>query len=244
MFKKVTKIELAGIIGVGTLVGASSFVSAADYKSKAKIEFMENNDITLPVDPEDPTIPGEPGPGDKDTEDENYDSEGTSGPLSIDYASHFNFGTPEKIAGEKTYTAESIPFNNDDKKVAPYVQVTDNRGSNSGWTLSVDQEGQLKTETDEELLGAVITIGKGDAKGTLLTAAEGLTTNEVVLDPEIGNAQVIFGAENLTVGGTFVSSFGSAEDVDVKLTIAAGTKIETAEYTTDLNWTLEDTPLN
>lgn len=247
MLKKVTKIALVGIIGLGTLIGSSSFAFAeqtAEYKSKAKIQFTENEEITTPVDPTDLTEPVEP----TDPNDEPI-LPGTAGPLSIDYASHFNFGTITKTANAAEYVAEPITVkqtNLEDvtKEVAPYVQVTDNRGSNSGWTLSVDQEGQLKTENGEELLGAEIIIGKGQASGTLLPDGEGLTTNEVALTPEIGSAQEIFGAAVDTVGGTFVSSFGSATDVDVKLTIPAGTKIETAEYTTDLNWTLEDTPLN
>ena len=39
-----------------------------------------------------------------------------------------------------------------------YVQVTDNRGTEAGWSLKVKQEGQFKSTSGKELTGAAITF--------------------------------------------------------------------------------------
>ena len=39
------------------------------------------------------------------------------------------------------------------KKSTNYVQVTDNRGTEAGWSLKVKQEGQFKSTSGKELTG-------------------------------------------------------------------------------------------
>ena len=44
----------------------------------------------------------------------------------------------------------------DEVKEGPnYVQVTDNRGTEAGWSLKVKQEGQFKSTSGKELTGAL-----------------------------------------------------------------------------------------
>lgn len=244
MLIKITKIALVGVIGVGTLVGSSSIVSAeaaepgvkATYDSKAKVMFEANTDITDPVDPEnpdptkpvDPTDPVEPG---------------TEGPLSIDYVSNFDFGTQKTSGNAETYTAKPVEItlsNGDVVERAPYAQVTDNRGTHAGWTLTVAQPEQLNNGT-ADLEGAQITIGEGTVTGTPKDK-EGVVGKAVNLSE---NAQPVFTAANEAKGGTWVNSFGTVNEVNVELSIPAGTKIEQGtEYTTDLNWKLTDAPGN
>ena len=241
MFKKVTKIALAGVIGVGTLVGSSSLASAetaAEYTSKAKVMFEANEDITEPVDPDnpDPTDPVKPTDPDVD--------EGTTGPLSIDYVSNFDFGTQKTSGNAATYTAKpvEITLNNGDEVMrAPYAQVTDNRGTNAGWTLQVAQPKQLSNQEGEELDGAQITIGEGTVTGTPADK-NGVAGEAVELSED---SQTVFTAADGAKGGTWVNSFGTADDVNVELSIPAGTKIDQdTEYTADLDWTLTDAPGN
>lgn len=240
MFKKVTKIALAGVIGVGTLVGAGSLASAENttvtYDSKAKVMFEANTDITKPVDPEnpdptepvDPTDPVEPG---------------TEGPLSIDYVSNFDFGTQKTSGNAETYTAKPVEItlgNGEVVERAPYAQVTDNRGTHAGWTLQVAQPEQLNNGT-ADLEGAQIKIGEGTVTGTP-TDKTGVAGKAVELTD---TPQPVFTAANEAKGGTWVNSFGTVEEVNVELSIPAGTKIDQdTEYTTDLNWTLTDAPGN
>lgn len=247
MFKKVTKIALAGIIGVGTMVGSSSLVSAAvvkDYETQANVEFVENLNPTLPVDPEnpDPTNPVEP-EVDPEVPGQEIDP-GTNGPLSIDYASHFNFGKIKKSGNAATYKANPISIILPDttkKDVAPYVQITDNRGSHAGWTLNVKQAEQLENvDTYNKLEGAKITLTEGVVTGTAdLDGIEGVA---VELNPT-GEATPVFGTADGSVGGTFTNSFGtSKDDIGVELAIVAGTKIDDGLYQSNIEWTLEDTP--
>src|SRR5699024_1315609 len=124
--------------------------------------------------------------------------------------------------------------------------VTDNRGTHAGWNLKVAQPKELSYgEGPGEVLleGATITIGKGSViTGTsenkeLIKAAEDITLSD--------EEQIVFSAADEAKGGTWVNSFGSAEEINVELTIPSGTKVDKDQtYTTDLNWTLEDTPLN
>lgn len=239
MFKKVTKIVLAGIFGVGTMIGASSLVSAAEqpYKSDANVKFIgENTDPTGPVDPEnpDPTDPVDP--------DDKGDKEGTTGPLSIDYVSNFDFGTKETSGNIQTYSAIPVTLDDGSRKVAPYAQVTDNRGTHAGWELKVAQPEQLSNGT-VELEGAEITIGKDSVVTGTVAEDDGVTAAEDIKLSQ--TPEIVFSAAEGAKGGTWVNSFGSAEDINVKLTIPAGTKIVQGEtYTTELNWTLEDIPLD
>lgn len=246
MFEKVTKIALAGVIGVGTLFGSSAFVSAEvvnNYDTKANVEFEENKDITPPVDPEDPD-PTNPVDPEVDPEVPGQEIEpGTQGPLSIDYASHFNFGKIKKSGNAATYKASPISIILPDttkKDVAPYVQITDNRGSHAGWTLNVKQAEQLaNVDTDSELDGAQITLTEGVVTGT--AATDGIEGVAVTLNPT-GEATPVFGAAEGSKGGTFTNSFGTAEEVGVELAIEAGTKIDDGLYQANIEWTLEDTP--
>lgn len=51
----------------------------------------------------------------------------------------------------------------DEVKEGPnYVQVTDNRGTEAGWSLKVKQEGQFKSTSGKELTGAAITFKNGN----------------------------------------------------------------------------------
>ncbi|MFH4233977.1 WxL domain-containing protein, partial [Acinetobacter baumannii] len=46
-------------------------------------------------------------------------------------------------------------------EVPNYVQVTDNRGTNAGWKLTVTQNEQFKTTSNQELTGAALTLKNG-----------------------------------------------------------------------------------
>lgn len=239
MLKKITQTAFVGMLGASSVFGVASLASAEEMgslESDAKVEFEENTDTTNPVDPTDPTKPVEPEEGEGN-------ENGTPGPLSIDYASHFDFGKIKKTGNAATYIANPVtvtPEGEEAKQVAPYVQVTDNRGTNAGWTLSVSQREQLtNVDTNAELEGAEITLDEGIITGTADT--EGLSSNQMTLVPN-GEKATVVGATDGTKGGTVVNAFGTAEDVGVSLDIVAGTKIDDGEYKATIDWTLEDTP--
>ena len=72
------------------------------------------------------------------------------------------------------------------KKDQIFVQVTDNRGTESGWTLHVKQNGQFKTGKDQELKAAQIRL----TNGTIVTPSESPKPSNfkstITLDPNGG----------------------------------------------------------
>jgi len=123
----------SSILGV-TSVHADDTTEPANYTSNGVITFEPDKDPTKPVDPTDPTKPVDP----VDPTKPDGPDDGTEGPLSIDYASSFNFGTQKIITTDKDYYADIQTFK--DGTTGPnYVQVTDKRGSQAGWNLSVTQ---------------------------------------------------------------------------------------------------------
>lgn len=242
MFKKVTKIALAGIIGVGTMVGASSFASAeqvATYDSKVNIFFGENSDTTGPVDPDDPDEDITP---EKDPDGEDEIEDGTTGPLSIDYASHINFGEVKTSGNTETYTANPVLINGTDER-APYVQVTDNRGTKAGWELQVSQNAQFATEDDTELTGAELSLANGIINSN--SDSDGLVSSDVTFN-EFGVSFPVVKAQDRSGAGTFTNKFGEIAEgkaTDVSLVVPGDLIIEAdVKYSTELNWSLEDAP--
>ncbi|GAB6458687.1 WxL domain-containing protein ElrC [Bacillus luti] len=249
------KLGIAAFASVAVLgaTGLGTSVSAAEYKTNGVVEFTPNTDITKPIDPDNPdpnkpVDPIDPVTGEKP-------EPGTAGPLSIDFASSLDFGKNKITGADETYYAEPQTYSESTKLTANYVQVSDKRGTNAGWTLKVKQEGQLKNEKaqNKELAGAQINIKSIEAASN----AEGIqkpVTHNVQLDPN-GAESLVMDAKEGAGAGTWVGRFGSVEEVTidgqavkkntaVTLTIPGKTAKDAVAYTTKLTWTLSDTPAN
>ena len=133
--------------------------------STGSIKYVTDNSTTDPIDPTNPdpdkpvtpTDPGHENPG--------------AGPLSIDYVSNINFGEQKTTGTDATYYANLDKISESDgtaSEVPNFVQVTDKRGSNAGWHLSVTEDTQFKNGNDT-LDGALITM----KNGTLSTPNDG-----------------------------------------------------------------------
>lgn len=239
---KIKALAIAGIIGLSSLV-VSTGVSAepvAEYDTKVNIFFQENTDVTLPVDPTNPDKDVTP---DKDIEGNDVIEEGTPGPLSIDYASHINFGTVKKSGSAQTYYAKPITFTEAEvEKAAPYVQVTDNRGTLSGWKLTVSQATQFTADSAAILKGAELSLENGEVKSN--SSSVGVTHTNVIFK-NLNEAYPVLTAAADSGAGTFTDQFGKimgGEATDVSLSIPGELAIEDGKYSTTLNWSLEDTP--
>ena len=230
-------ILLGGVIGT-TAAAAETFPK--EYTTEGTITFEAGDDgVTPPVDPEkpDPTNPVDPtdppGPG-------------TGGALSIDYGSKFKFG-PQKIStADKTYYA--APDEMKDGSTKPtYVQITDRRGTLDGWKLSISQPKQFETTAGDELEGAQLKL----TKGAVASSVDGKYTptnvsSEIVLTPGQSNALAV-NAKKGTGVGTWVYRFGSdtADNADAVQLFVPGESVKLAQqYSTQLVWTLENTPDN
>ncbi|MGX6962654.1 WxL domain-containing protein [Vagococcus xieshaowenii] len=220
-------------------------------------------DPDIPVQPMDPEHPGEP---DKPTP--------TSGPLSIDYASKLYFGMNKISTKTANYKAiaQHITLKNaeegepTEKDVPSYVQITDQRGSLSGWNLSVTQTDKFKDVSGAPLENAQISISDANIQ-TKAEDKEGLTyVGSFALT--VGKSQPLMSAAEGHGAGTFVYSMGNEESLvsekdynkmdengmplegdaiknkSILLNVPANAKIKATCYTTNLNWVLGNTPAN
>ncbi len=249
---KITKIALAGMIGLGSIIGTTTLASAhgGDVTTKGNIIFEENALVTPPVDPENPDKEVEP---EKDKDQPDPISPGTPGPLSIDHASHINFGKVMKSGNAQTYYANPVIVKDgaDDLERGPYVQVTDNRGTKAGWSLSVKQKAQF-AQGASELEGAVLSLKDGEIRSS--SSTDGVINHDIKFE-NFDEVYPVLGAQETFGAGTFTNQFGKVAEMDVNgetvkkvesvsLHIPADLIIEDGLYSTDLEWVLTDTPEN
>lgn len=216
--------------------------------SKGSVIFEQGEGTVTPVDPGQPDKPVEP------TDPTDPPEPGTSGPLSLDFASHWKFGLQKVTAFNKTYFAHPQAMK-DGSTSQLYAQVTDVRGSFAGWSLSVKQVDQFKTTDGQPLKGAELAFaGAGKTTSTSEIPASQVTEN-FTLKPQI--SQVLLTAKTGEGAGTNVYALGNREDYDdtatseeaiaskapVTLSVKAAS-MRSEQYTCQLEWSLSDVPLS
>lgn len=211
---------------------------AAEYTSNGAITFGTDNDPTKPVDPTDPEKPVDP----VDSTDPTGPNPGTAGPLSIDFASSFQFGNQKITSETMDYYAKLQEFTS--SSAGPnYVQVTDKRGTQEGWSLSVVQQGQFKTAQNEVLEGASLSISSGTA---ISVTDKQYAPTVVEHHTFVPNSEM--NLVNAPAGkgmGTWIYRFGadaSEGATAVKLNIPGRSVKLAKEYRTTLTWYLKNVP--
>lgn len=237
---------MASMVLVGTLFSANLAAYAEEetpgvteksIKSQGDVIFKVDDGKTQPVDPTNPddeVKPDEPG-------------ESTNGPLSIDHVSNLHFGEQLISAKAKTYYAslEKLKKDEEAKEVPNYVQVTDKRGSNEGWYLSVKQDKQFSTSEDVELKGAVLTLSNTQAKTTADNKSKAPKAfSEVSLVPG-GDGLPVLRANKDEGMGLWVGSFGNETTgkSSVSLQVPGESAKQAAKYSTTLTWMLSNTEI-
>lgn len=261
--KKISILFLSTLI-LGTATGIASAEEVKNYDSNGVVSFIPNTDPTDPVNPIDPD-PNKP-VNPIDPTDPDGPKPGTDGPLSIDFASSLDFGTNKISSKDQVYYARAQTYKNSDGSasdlVTPnYVQVSDNRGTNAGWTLKVKQNGQFKNDTtlNKTLTGSVINLNTPAVRSN----AEGITapvaTSDISLDAN-GSESIVLTAKAGAGAGTWINAWGTVEknsetdkennsiEADVtkaiSLSVPGKTPKDAVKYTTTLTWALSDIPGN
>lgn len=231
-------------------------VKVVTYESKGAVEFIPNSDPQGPVDPTNPD-PGKPVDPVDPTNPEGPNP-GTGGPLGIDYVSSLDFGINEISSKDRTYyaNAQELRTGETSKFVPNYVQISDNRGTNAGWKLTVKQEGQFSNATvqNKKLTGAQIKFVSptvtGKTEVTAPTAAK-----EITLDPN-GAESLVMSAKATEGAGLWVNLWGQVEEMTnddgekvqknkaISLAIPGKTPKDAVKYSTKLTWNLSDVPSN
>jgi len=253
--KTMSKILMSAL--VLSAVATPTTIFAADggiYNSNGQVEFTPSTDPTNPVDPTDPTNPVKP------TDPTNPDGPkpGTAGPLSIDFASSLDFGKQKITSEDQHYLASAQGYYALDENGTPsdtlvygpdYVQVTDNRGTLAGWTLKVKQDKQFtNADTGHVLDGAAITLTKANIV-TASTAAKPTVAGDITLIP--GQESLVMSATAGQGAGTYLTDWGTKDELTsdnttsaISLFVPGSTTKYAEKYTTQLVWTLSDTPGN
>ncbi|NHI67388.1 WxL domain-containing protein [Lactococcus garvieae] len=244
---------------VCAITSESITADSVNYSLFGQVGFVAGNEITPPVSPG-PEEPGKPvspvWPGGVTP------PPGTPGPLSIDYASSFDFGINNISTQDKIYYAKSQKYADSTLETPNYIQITDNRGTTAGWTLKVREVAQFHQENAAAkhpvLEGAMLSLVHPKAvslnEGTPPTAQEVL---DLVPEKETVVATAVKGAG----AGTWIIRWGNelvAQDTlnqaeqsvkenfskDVQLFVPGKTVKDAASYTTQLNWILSELPQN
>lgn len=252
MNKKAMQVMASTTLAAMVMSSGAFTVFAADggvYNSKGSVTFEASKDPTDPVDPSDPKDPVVPeGPGGETPQP------GTPGPLSIDFASSLDFGTNVISNRDQVYYAapQKVKVAGGATEERPnYVQISDNRGTNKGWTLTVKQNGQLSNAStlNNELTGAEISLADATATSASTTVVAP-TAYDVVLDPD-GDEQKVMTAQVGEGAMTWISYYGDVEDVDgemkntsVQLEVPGSTPKDSVKYSTTLTWILSDVVTN
>ena len=247
---KLMKTGAKSAMVLSLLVGGATTTIATetDYESIGAVEFRQGVSPTQPVDPTNPLIPIEP---------VNPPQEGTYGPLSIDFAPELDFAINEISYEDEIYNAKLVNVKEEEevdsetlskrREVPNFIQVTDKRGTNDGWTLEVKQDGQFRNEStlNKELKGAQISLTKTIAVSTS-TAKAPTVNSQIDLDPTGASSKIMSASVN-SGAGTWLAVFG-AEQVDAKdaitLSVPGVTVKDSVFYFTNLTWTLTNTPGN
>lgn len=249
---KKTKQLTAAAIALGVLA-APLRTMAEDggiYQSNGMVEFRASEDPTNPVDPTDPTDPIQP----IDPTDPEGPNPGTNGPLSIDFASSLDFGVQKITSEDQVYYAAAQKYQSLDEEGKPtgiikegpnFVQVTDNRGTESGWTLKVNQDGQFTSASGKELTGAEITFKNGHVV-TISESGKPAGQETMTLNPD-GTQQNVMVASAGNGAGTYLLDWGTDAETGAKsieLNVPGATTKYAEKYSTKLVWTLTDVPGN
>lgn len=148
-----------------------------------------------------------------------------AGALSILSVPNFDFGTWEISPLNRTYSLQS------DASVA----IADLRGTTSGWTLTVRQEAQLKTQQNEVLEGAQIMM----KDGSVTPNNSASIPSQIQLIP--GNTATVMSASGNS-GSNLIQATWQAKNVS--LTVPGSTSKFATQYTSTLTWTLAEVPTN
>ena len=247
-----TAILLAAVMPMKSVMAESSEIQGS---GKVDLKASETSPIQ---DPEDPITSVDPN-----------NVVASKGELRIDYASKVSFGKVNISDGEKKIPALAETFKTSKIKRGQFVQVTDQSGASSGWTLQVKQAKQFETKAEGDkkshiLKGAYLSFDKAWANSGGESEAPSVTRDTLGINSfdtayEVASAKkgsgvgiwsLAFGASETNESGQpstlreVANSTGEKEVVNsaITLNIPKETTIEPGEYITELVWIIGALP--
>lgn len=256
---KKTRRWLCGVLTCGSLVGGGLPAQAAATTLPQQGHVTVEDSGTSPlVDPEHPTetVTVE-------------DSAHTEGALRFDYVSALDFGSVAITSGDRVCYALAQTFTTDTTPRGTYLQITDRRATQSGWSLQVKQETQFTTQaaqkTDQrELTGAVLSLDRAWANSAG-TSGTPTVTRDTIAITALQTAYTVATADKTQGKGVWLIEFGASEtnvnhqpvtlepltlpdgtksyaNSAVQLQIPGSVSLTPDIYTTTLTWWLTSAP--
>ncbi len=198
---------LSSIILGSFVMGATQTLatSSADSLGGSGSVTVDKTDITTPKDPENPGNEVDPGPGPS-----------TTGDLRIDFVSSLRFGATKITETNRVYNSLAQLFYGDTAARGYYIQITDQRGGNQGWNLTLTQDTQFSSSIiqdldSQELTGAVLSFDHGWANSVFSGETPTVTRDTLAIDA-MGTAYTVATATSGQGGGTWTIAFGASEE--------------------------------
>lgn len=258
------------LIGLGQSVAADETEPVASTTADVMFKADDSTEGGGEVTPPGPggggetEKPGEPGPG-----SDGKPGDG-KGKFNIAWVSNFRFNDKDAEGDIVPITLNAngmniwakgtkLVINHEDNAsdtyddIPNFLQVVDNRGTLSGWKVSVTASefgGKNPAGKDVVLRGAELSLNTPVINGPVgVTApvAANFQNNKLVIDSE---SKVVMSAGEEAGTGTWSMSFGESntdgtlkENTGVNLNIPASAGIQAqVEYKSSLTWTLQDGP--
>lgn len=232
--KKYPKILLsltAIALIVPTVFSHSADAVVNTANSNVNVEFTAPEDAVDVVDPEDPSQPA------SEEDVDQGDTTANQGPLTLDFVSHFDFGTHSITTAETTYNVLNT---------RPFIQVSDRRGTGAGWHVTA----QLSAFTNDgapSLEGASIEFSNGEVASTSTSPAPSTSPFTLLSGGDsqrVTTATAADGALNTAQGlGTWVTRWLGDGNESVQLTVLESTATP-GTHTSTITWNLVDGPGN
>lgn len=221
----VSTVLMSATLVLGT---TTAWAATSTGNSTAKITFT-TNEAPVIVDPDspDPTNPYDP------TGNGGNTPTGNTGPLTLDYAPNFDFGSNE-------LRLDKSLFKSIDQK--PFLQVTDRRVNPTEWEVTVKLGGFNDEGGNPSLAGSTLSIDAGIVQTLInVTGFTAPTTGNITLTPgDSGDAQTILASAEGTFSTWQVYWEGNGTDNDfIKLNVPVNVQME-GTHTATLDWTLTD----
>ncbi|MDR2832105.1 MAG: WxL domain-containing protein [Streptococcaceae bacterium] len=266
--KKIIASSTIAVLLIGLASTATTVKAASQQQSKASVIFDER---VIDVPPLDPQLPNLSNPVSPENPDGSNPNPGTGGMLSIDFVSSLGFGAQSITSSDITANAHPQILNGQAPS-SNYVQVSDQRRTKAGWTLTLQTDGQFRKAsidptiegTSQEKLGdflkgANLTFDKSMVQG--FADAQSGSQPTVIQQGKfvVSTSKAIVMAAKVGQGeNTWILRFGDKTDYDTNATTETsiakqspitlkipGSTIKSSDsYSTNLIWTLSEVPGN
>ena len=222
----------------GEVVTAQAFLDGKWAEASTTVEPIGDVDPKDPLDPDQPIVPENP-----PLIPENR------GFVSIDFVSQFDFGTVPIRSSTSRYPARpqriSLVDDHESTERPNYIQVSDRRFLQTGWTLSarLSEEGFVSTDAfKRHLKGASVHLNNIEMVTSRENHSEAPDYFEAI---ELGpQNQVIARANEKQGAGTWIQRYGNEHTMQksVELEIPIGARPQATSYQGTIHWELSFVP--